>query len=360
MAAARRISTSVVTELLRRDPAAFSFVQAVRLLRLAARQDGDAPGHDTDDLGPVRLRASTTLSFPLGEVESVETGGADGDITTLTVPFMGVTGPAGVLPQIYTQWLNEETTRHHTAMRDFLDLFHNRLLQHFYRASIKYRPLLRHEAGGHDLDDPFSRIVLALTGMLGPGLHGRLPLDDRLFLFHAGHFSRSPRSAVALELLLSASFAAPVRVEQFQGRWQTIARQEQSRLPAPDQPQGQFCVLGRSVAIGERCWEMQGGVTITLGPVSGEEFQRFLPHGGQSRRLFALARSFCGPGFDLSLRVIVAASDIPPLTLGGGETPPDTAPRLGWSTWTPGGQPAPWRDEAHFHEWSADRIIPVS
>jgi len=127
--------------------------EAVRLLqRLAAeRLHEDAAPHRHavgEDHAPkqeaVRFRALPSHGFPPGSISEIRPSsdrGADenGKGPELVTAFMGLVGPAGVLPRHYTTLLIERIREKDFALRDFLDPFHHRIVSLFYRAWEKYR-----------------------------------------------------------------------------------------------------------------------------------------------------------------------------------------------------------------------------
>ncbi len=339
MAAARRDPPTSLIQRIGDDAAAFDFVQAVRLIELADCQgtgpDGEARRRTGEDALPadeaVRFVAAPDLRFPAAEILKAERPDGGKAPTRLTVSFMGLTGPLGVLPRFYTEFMVRNLHRRHFALRDFLDVIHHRLIALFYRAATKYRlPLAFERAGGPE--DSFSTVLRALVGMATPHLRRRLPVADGALLYYAGHFARWPRSAVALGQMLSHMFGQTVGVRQFRGQWLKIAAGEQTRLPGAAVPDGQFCVLGMNAVVGERTWEMQGGFRIEVGPLRYAGFHRFMPGGDDFGRLLGLTRAFVGPGFDFDVQLTLDRADIPRLRLGG-EQPPEGGPRLGWNTW---------------------------
>src|SRR5215210_4546721 len=83
----------------------FDFFQAVRLLERLGPDGvpvGGKPGREV-----VRFRARASLSFPASSIHQLgRPEGPDAPVA-MTVAFMGLTGPLGVLPTCYTELLME-------------------------------------------------------------------------------------------------------------------------------------------------------------------------------------------------------------------------------------------------------------
>lgn len=345
MAPASRRSTDSLIDRLFQEPHAFDFFQAVRILERAAMDDLATPespdagriGEDKDPrLEAVRIRAQQALFFPTGEVEGAARGTRQpgGDALRrppeLTVNFMGLTGPSGVLPQHYSEFLIRATRERSIAPRDFFDIFNHRMTSLFMRAWEKYRLPVRYECGGPTGDDAITGCLLALVGLAMAGLRDRLAVDDEAVVHYAGHYAHSPRSAAALEAILSDYFERPVRVEQFRGRWVWFAPDELSALPDQEALDGRYAQLGVDAMVGERVWDVQGGFRIRIGPLTYAQFASFMPGSDAVARLVDLTRLFVGPAFSFDLQLTLAAPEVPYLTLA---REGDYVPRLGWNTW---------------------------
>ena len=121
----------------------------------------------------------------------------------MTVAFMGLTGPSGVLPLFYTKLLMERRKAGDRTLAAFLDLLNHRLISLFYRAWEKYHVIVPYERGE---DDRFSRSLFHLIGLGTRGLRDRHDFPDEALLFYAGHFARRRRPAVVLEDVLRDAF----------------------------------------------------------------------------------------------------------------------------------------------------------
>lgn len=326
----------------------FEFFQAVRLLALAGGGTGQVPAI------PPRLRFATPLSlaFPASEIldirrcEASEGGeGSDAECDNaaactesnvhdigeqsmeMTVGFMGVTGPSGVLPTAYTELLIERRNRHRdTAAHQFLELFSHRAISLFYKAWRKHRFYLAYEAGERD---GFSRNVLDLVGVGLGSLRARLQQDGGglpdVFLAHfAGLFAQKPMSAANLAAVIEGYFRVDATIEQFIGQWSEIPACEGTKLGTAN------CMLGSSAVAGERTWDRQNRICVKLGPLDMDMFTDFLPGQPGAIALAELVRFCVGHTLACDLELVPDRNTVPAMRLDGN---PRQAPRLGHVSW---------------------------
>ena len=146
------VNTSVarwpIAELLEREPYLFEFFQAVRLMsRMAPGRQ--IPGRFSNPAGEVvRFAANPAVAFPASEIQSLVRRG-DG-LPVMSVNFLGMHGPLGVLPRSYCELVNERIRARDTTLRDFFDLFNHRILSLFYQAWEKYQFQIPYERGERD------------------------------------------------------------------------------------------------------------------------------------------------------------------------------------------------------------------
>jgi type VI secretion system protein ImpH len=344
MASANGRKTAGVTELLLREAHRFDFFQAVRLLeRAVADTDGRGPagprlpvGQDSaPDREVVHFRALASLSFPAGSVYQVKPAReAAYGVPEMVVTFMGLTGPAGVLPHFYTSMLLSRLRDKDHSLSDFLDLFNHRLISLFFRARQKYCLPVSYERARLDLErrepDLASQALFCLVGLGTGGLRGRLDINDEAFLYFSGHFSHSPRSAIALERMLGEYFELPIEVLQLQGQWLYLGEDDCAQLPTPINPQGLNNQMGLNVVVGDRVWNVQSRVRIRVGPLTYAQFRRFMPDGDALRPLSQMVRSYIGPEFDFDVQPVLKAPEVP---FSRYQSQGDGRFRLGWNTW---------------------------
>ncbi len=326
MAAASRLEAAPVTgdrrADLARDATAYQFFQAVRLLGLwspGKRQVGEFADPLEES---VRFSVAASLAFPASEIEEIEQL-PDGALR-MTVNFLGLIGPQGVLPYHYTQLVAQRLQKRDRGLRDFLDIFHHRILSLFYRSWEKSHFPVGFERDGRD---PISRHVRDLVGMAGEPPAGAEARPGDPLLFYAGLLLAQPRSALGLEQLLEGVFDVPVEVEQFVGEWYTPVGETQCVVSDDERVAGR---LGLGALVGDAVWDRQTKVRLRLGPLSRARYEDFLPGGAAHEELRQVTRYYGGEVLDFGVQLVLARDEVPPCILGGEDG--DGLP-LGWSTW---------------------------
>lgn len=361
-------------------PQTFELFQAVRLLEwemvaqargrhapLPARVGGIGVGARV--ASPARVRSAATLGFPTGAITRITRVSADPALVLgqvhVELACFGFIGPAGVLPRHYTSLVIERYRRHRdTTLRDFLDIFLQRLAPLLYRAWAKYRPsvqyeqtLLRSQSAPWDeaariVRDPVTAAVASLAGIGGTALDGRMQAADAAVLAFATHFARQPRSAGALEQMLSEVVGTGVRVVQFVGRWLRLEPADVTRLAGGGASEGLHARLGIDAIVGNRVWDVESAFEVRLGPLDDVGFRSRLPGGPLVAALGDFIRLYVGPQFHVQLRLVLAAAHVPGSRLGGSSVDGRGLPsgtRLGWTSWLVGPEGAACdRDDPAF------------
>jgi type VI secretion system protein ImpH len=170
-------------------------------------------------------------------------------------------------------------------------------------------------------------LLLDLIGMGTEGLQERQAFPDQAFLFFAGILAQRPRSAKALELLLSEYFAVPVQVEQLLGGWFRLDPSTECCLGDRETPSEQ---LGEGAVAGDEVWDQQARARIKLGPLSLAQYLEFLPNGSAFPALRALTRFFANDEIDFDVQPVLRRDEVPACELG---STGDESPKLGWVSW---------------------------
>lgn len=319
-------------------PQTFSFDQAVRLLELYWRRQGISAHEITTRR--LRFRSSLSLAFPPSEIEALEwqseAVSVDGaDVTTadaarlpaaatLTPAFLGFVGPSGVLPAFYTEAFAErEVMARDRTARAFLDIFQQRATWLFVLSGRKHRLAQRFEL---DRRHEFLPLVLAFAGLGQQSLRRRLEPDaggvaDDTLAHFAGHLQRRIPSVASLRQVLASYFEVGVRIEPLVGRWFPVPPDQHSHLGL------NACVLGSDAIVGDRVWQRDLRLRITLGPLDRTRFDRFLPGGPGHRALGQLLGLMTRQTLEFEVRLLLRVDAV-----RGARLASDNGPRLGWDS----------------------------
>ncbi|WP_432455101.1 MULTISPECIES: type VI secretion system baseplate subunit TssG [unclassified Agarivorans] len=217
----------------------------------------------------LRFKVPQNLGFPGKALAKVVVPESASQPYQVYVNFMGLTGPSGVLPSHYSEWVMERCKQKDESMRDFLDIFHHRVISLYHRAWEKYQyPLqyLRRLQTGQS--DPIS---LALHALAGTSTSSQL--------YVGGLFSQTIRSAQALKQIVQLISGCQVVVHQRVGQWLSLNESEQTQLGGRFTPEGQHAQLGRSATLGSKIWDVGSAIDIDIQADSQAAAQRLLPGG---------------------------------------------------------------------------------
>ena len=283
---------SVASELFD-NPWKFDFFQAVLLLQRFAAEQDDRPACSIGQFArpaqeALRFKVPHTMAFPTSTI-----AGIDWDFNEqrahVNVNFMGLTGPSGILPRSYTERLNRIETisrcdeRH--AMRDWFDNFNHRMISLFFDAWCKYRfPVAigrqRTMPGERKQEPTLIRVALsAIAGLEALPVNPNPPKEQKTcpavdrdeLLGIAGALAQRPMNAANLQSIAQQCLGVPIKVKQFDGCWLNLDEDSQLQLGTT------HCELGQNALLGERVWNRQQKIRLVVGPLSKEDFQRFLP-----------------------------------------------------------------------------------
>jgi type VI secretion system protein ImpH len=337
-------------------PQAYDLFQALRIVEAVAVEEARAAGQEPPDpigrgVEPAKaaanIRAAVPLGFASAEVNAVSRPRSGGPIQ-VTQTVVGLTGPSGVLPHAVSEMVHVSVRDRNPGLREFLDLFNNRLAGLLYDAWAKYRLSVEQDrakrvATPRTIDSALKAIV----GFGSPSLGDRTEAPDSTLVFFGGLLSRTGRSASAVERILSGMLRQPVRVEQFHGEWLPVDIADRTRLPGADMPAGAYCRLGDDMVIGERTFDIESSVMLLVGPLHYETFRSLLPDGKSASMFVDLAAIALGPDKSFRVRLALVPDEIPPLALTADRDTPE-ANRLGWNTWLLSQRPRRGPVEAEF------------
>jgi len=220
----------------------------------------------------------------------------------------------------------------HRIRRDFLDLFHHRILSLLYRSVARYSPTREHVAKEVD---PWLRRFLAVAGLdrySGP-LSEELP--EGYFLRLLPLFASRSRTRDGLELALHHALGdalggkAKIQIEQFVGRRVEVDSSQRSQLGVKNH------ILGQNSVLGGRVYDRSNRFAIRIGPLDSENYQGFMEGGQQLSLMRTVVASYCRRPLDYDVRLDLAADAVPQFRLSTSQ-----GRRLGRQTWLRGQQAA--------------------
>lgn len=271
---------------------------------------------------PVRFHAVNHMGFSANSVERVKkTEAGDGRPSRFEVfvNSMGLTGPAGAMPQHYTQLMLQRVKQNDHAFRDFLDIFNHRLISLYYRAWKKYRVSIDYEeSNGVAGDSPIARVLQSLTGQYEK-------LSYEMPLYYSGHYARKVHTVTALRSIIEDHLQHKVQVDSFEGRWIPIKKKD--RLCIGSASFGFNNKLGDGVLAGDRAWDIQGQCSLSIGPVSYKQYERLLPDKEAFKSLKKLLKSYVPSHLVIKLKFLIEDSK------ENNQQPLGKTLRLGWNSW---------------------------
>ncbi len=338
LTAQRRFEPSVIQRLLD-EPYRFQFFQAVMMLELWLKRNGVS--HDTAIEEYLRFQNSVSLGFPASEIEALhiipKATRADAESLAealqtgelknlaLTPAFMGFLGGNGTLPAHYSERMSaHEAAEKDAGPRAFLDTFSNRSVALFFKAWRKYRLEFQYQVDGKD---SFLPLLMSLAGLGHRALQDRLSDDGGGLRDESiGHFAAAmrhrPPSSAYMQKILASYFSAPVAIKQFVGHWYDVPPQQQTILGSEN------AVIGNTAMIGERVWQRDLRMRLTIGPLRRKMFEDFLPGGTAASALKKMLTMFTSVFLEYEVQLVLAAADVTGASLDAQRT----SGYLGWDT----------------------------
>jgi type VI secretion system protein ImpH len=341
--AAQRPLADAVTG--RGQPAqAFDFFAALRAIEAAlereaerAAKEGRSDGRARTLDAAARFVVDPALAFPATQVVDVaplpadapptdpDARPAEGPRVQMTVSFLGLIGASGALPYHYTVEAIQLLRDRERALPEFLDVFHTRLLLHFYRAWRKHDVTTLYESGrrrraagnlAEDDDGPsdgdlFKECLLGLMGMNSPGHRARADVSLDAHLRYAAFFAQHRRNATSLGQMLTDYFGVPFTVEQFQFQWLRLPPEDHSQLPVPGELRTFHNRLGHDVVLGQHVVDCQGRFRLLVGPLDFADYLRFIRDGVDLDRACYLTRLYVRTEFDFDVQPVLRREQIP-------------------------------------------------
>jgi type VI secretion system protein ImpH len=297
--------------------------EAMGFFELLARlEDGGLrfgrAGRPADE--PARLGQSPRMAFATRDVATLTLTRDEGPLRA-EVAALGLLGPEGPMPLHLTRWVMARLSQRwfgagadhataDTAFLDFCTLLQHRMIALYWRAWADAQPTVRSGQGDG------GRLAATLAALSGAGLPGAetgaeagalTPLR-RAF---ATTLAREVNAPERLTGLLARLVGAPVELIEFVGEWVKLPTPLQTRLGRA------HARLGRDAVLGPRSFQRQLRAELRVGPVGIGRFLELTDASDLRARVKHAILAVAGRELEFDMRLVLAASEVPPPRLGG-------------------------------------------
>lgn len=321
MGTTERQQDTPVKDKLFREWYSYSFYQAVHLLELLSPEKKRLGESMEPAMEAVRFSVKPGLKFPASDIAGLTADTDERQPAQMDIAFMGLIGPAGVLPHWYNELAIERGVKKDSSMVAFFDLFHHRLISLFFRGWKKHQFPVNFLPGAKD---SLSGYLLSLCGLGTDGLAGRIGFAEESLSYYSGLLSRQVPSGTAISSTVQHFSGTDTEITQFVQRLVPLEEADMTRLGTANATLGVDALCGMSI------WECQTKFLLSLGPMHFKDFIRFLPCGDMHGPTFSLVRYMVGIEYEFDIEIILKKEEVPPIVLGRTDT---GASRLGWTSW---------------------------
>ena len=224
---------------------------------------------------------------------------------------MGLTGTVSPLPLYMAEEILHEGDEN-PVRRDFLDIFHHRLISLLYRAVSKYMPAREHLS---TRTDAWMKRALFLTG-LDPEIQSRgLDIHPSILVRLGPLLTGRGRGARVLALALRESLAEElhpdggINIHQFAGGWIDVDDAQRMALGVAN------CELGVEAILGKRAYDQSGRIAVEIGPLHGHNYRRFLRDGDLLPRVREVVQLCVKESLDFDVHLKLAPDAVPSFVL---------------------------------------------
>lgn len=233
--------------------------------------------------------------------------------------YWGLFGINGALPHHLTEYAIERQYRYQDkTLAEFCDIFHHRFISLFYRAWADAQPAVSHDHAYRQTDklrdqqlgDQFAQRMAVFSGTVHSANAEQTTAHDHLNQYLAGLLSQKHSSAGMLQQALAVLLQQPVEINEFEGQWYDLPKQEVSRL-------GQSHVgLGQDALLGSSSFQRSFNFSIVVGPLSYADYMALVANPQQLQKIRQLTASIVGSEYSYSIQLKLAAGQQHSATLG--------------------------------------------
>lgn len=257
----------------------------------------------------VRFGQTALLHFHSSAFTSVKFEPKSGDYK-LKNSYWGMLGINGPLPSHLTEYAIERNYRlKDKTFTEFLDVFNHRFISLFYRAWADSEPTVSHDRKDHDT---FKDRLNAFSGEANV-YQDTFDQNRNVHQFLSGLFSHKNRSGKVLSQLLSEFLHLDVKIEEFQGQWYPLEKEEQTHLGKNNSSLGVDCIIG------QRTYQRSFNFAINIGPVDYAEYISLLENKQRIQSIVELTQKSVGQEYEFTINILLKAHQTQPSKLGSAQ-----------------------------------------
>ncbi len=291
---------------LTQNPAAFSFFQAIRLVRFHVEND---LGHKSGDFYSnfLRIRPELSLAFPgtditkLDEIAEEEDESSDATLLyRIEATFLGLYGSSSPLPTFYTEDLLDQDSDDISVVRDFIDIVNYPLFPLVIQGWTRFRPYIKVI---DEENERYLELLYCLLGLGFPELRRNLPNTYQL-LRYIGLFTQWPRSALGLKTVVADALGiSTVDIEPCIARRVKIPEDQRFVLGETNNMLGDECYLGEEVE------DRLGKFKLIVGPMDEEVYHSCLPQSKNYIWLEELVTLYVSQPLECDLKLVLSSEE---------------------------------------------------
>ena len=285
------------------NPGRFSFVKAFDVAFATCNQKY------------IYIKSNINYSSKYVDISNVD--GLKDNIAEVHVNISGIAGICGILPDEYTDDFLNCSKKTRQVLSDLFDIFNERIILKRY-AFLKR---LNTETLSLPIEKSLiGNIIFSLAGFDFFSKSISLELPEQFKISAQNLFWRNTRSSSGLRAILESFFNIPVEIQQFTGGFVQLDCDEQIMIGK----NGIFNNLGKNSFLGNKVWDAMRGITINIGPLKLEEYEKFLPkHSKKDQKFSALQkmkeiiRLYIPNGIDVNIHFFLGECDVNSTALNG-------------------------------------------
>ena len=277
----------------------------------------------------IQFSVAGNLAFPNSDIESLQYIEEDEPYWQVTINFLGLIGPSGVLPPHYTELLLEQAHQKRFALKEFIDLLHQRIITFYYEVWIKTHFYFNFNAK-NSFEQP-NDIMDTLGGHVGLSVSKKLQslnFTEKFLLCHAGIFAKKRPTPSELRTLIEYYSKLHVEIVPYYKKKYYFLSSQASCLSSRAHINGNNCLLSINTHLGDAINLYQNYFKIIIYVKSFEQLNNLLPDKSFFKNICDITQRYVGIDYSFSIELSCNLSVIESCKLSD-----VTSGRLGWNSW---------------------------